>query len=117
MNIMSFDLKMTEVYMVAGMALVTFGIRYVLFPIAGRFQFPKLLEQALQYVPPVVLTAIIVPSVLMPGGETLDLRWNNPYLIGAMAACLMGALFQNLLFTIVVSMMVFLGAQWGFALG
>lgn len=103
--------------MVAGMALVTFGIRYILFPISGRFQFPKLIEKALQYVPPVVLTAIIVPSVLMPGGETLNLKLSNPYLIGAMAACLMGALFKNLLLTIVVSMMIFLGAQWVFALG
>jgi branched-subunit amino acid transport protein len=31
-------------------------------------QFPKLFERGLRYVPPVVLTAIIVPSVLMPTG-------------------------------------------------
>jgi len=117
LNIFGTSIQLNEIYMVAGMALVTFGIRYIMFPISGRFQFPKLLEQGLRYVPPVVLTAIIVPSVLMPNGETLDLRLSNPYLIGALAACAVGGLFKNLLLTIVVSMVVFLGAQWAFALG
>lgn len=110
-----FDL--TEVYMVVGMALVTFGIRYIMFPISGRFRFPDLFVRGLKYVPPVVLSAIIVPSVLMPDGQTLNLKLSNPYLIGALAACAIGGLFKNLLLTIVVSMAVFLTVQWGFALG
>ena len=108
---------MNEIFMVAGMALVTFVIRYIMFPICGRFTFPKLFEQGLRYVPPVVLTAIIVPSVLMPNGGTLNLNPNNPYLIGALAACVIGGVFKNLLLTIVLSMAVFLGAQWVFAMG
>lgn len=111
------DIKLYEIYMVAGMALVTFGIRYILFPISGRFKFPKLFEQGLRYVPPAVLTAIIVPSVLMPNGGALNLKLSNPYLIGALAACIIGGLFKNLLLTIVSSMVVFLGAQWVFAMG
>jgi branched-subunit amino acid transport protein len=108
---------LSEVYMVAGMALVTFGIRFIMFPISGRFRFPDLFERGLRYVPPVVLSAIIVPCVLMPDGQALNLRLNNPYLIGALVACAIGGLFKNLLLTIVVSMAVFLGVQWGFALG
>ncbi len=110
-------IDLSEVYMVAGMALVTFGIRYIMFPLSGRFRFPDLLERGLRYVPPVVLSAIIVPCVLMPDGQTLDLHLTNPYLIGALAACAIGGLFKNLLLTIVVSMVVFLGVQWGFAMG
>ena len=110
-------IQMNEIFMVAGMALVTFVIRYIMFPISGRFTFPKLFEQGLRYVPPVVLTAIIVPSVLMPNGGTLNLNLNNPYLIGALAACVIGGVFKNLLLTIVLSMAVFLGAQWVFAMG
>ena len=101
-----------EISLIAGMALVTFGIRYIMFPISGRVRFPELFERGLRYVPPVVLTAIIFPSVLMPDGETLDVRLTNPYLVGALAACMVGGLFKNLLLTIVVSMMVFLGYQW-----
>jgi branched-subunit amino acid transport protein len=111
-------IQLHEIYMVAGMALVTFGIRYIMFPISGQFQFPELFKRGLRYVPPVVLTAIIVPSVLMPNGEeTLNLNLTNPYLIGALAACAIGGLFKNLLLTIVVSMVIFLGCQWVFAVG
>jgi len=110
-------ITLSEIYMVTGMAVVTFGIRYVLFPVSGRMQFPGWLEKGLRYVPPAVLTAIIVPSVLMPDGKTLDLNLDNPYLIGAGAACIIGGIFKNLLLTIVVSMVIFLAAQWAFAMG
>ena len=110
-------IQLNEIYMVAGMALVTFVIRYIMFPISGRFQFPELFRQGLRYVPPAVLTAIIVPSVLMSNGETLNLKLSNPYLIGALAACVTGGLFKNLLLTIVVSMVVFMGFQWAFPMG
>jgi len=110
-------IQVNEIYMIAGMALVTFGIRYIMFPISGRFQFPELFERGLKYAPPAVLTAIIVPSVLMPTGDILNLKLSNPYLIGALVACAMGGLFKNLLLTIVVSMIVFLGFQWVFAMG
>ncbi len=110
-------IQLNEIYMVAGMALVTFGIRYIMFPISGRFEFPELFKRGLRYVPPVVLTAIIVPSVLMPDGATLNLSLTNPYLIGAIAACIIGGLFKNLLLTIVVSMVIFMGWQWAFAMG
>lgn len=110
-------ITLSEIYMVTGMAVVTFGIRYILFPVSGRMQFPKWLEKGLGYVPPAVLTAIIVPSVLMPDGKTLDLNLHNPYLIGAVAACIIGGVFKNLLLTIVLSMVVFLVARWVFAMG
>ena len=110
-------IELYEIFMVAGMALVTFGIRYIMFPISGKFKFPGLFERGLKYVPPVVLTAIIVPAVLIPNGETVNLSLNNPYLIGAFTACATAALFKNLLLTIVVSMGVFLIFQWTFVLG
>lgn len=117
MNIFGVSIQLNEIYMITGMALVTFGIRYIMFPISGRFRFPELFEKSLSYVPPVVLTAIIVPSVLMPTGDSLNLKLTNPYLIGAIAACIVGGVFKNLLLTIVISMAVFLGFQWAFAMG
>jgi len=106
------NIQMDEIFMVAGMAIVTFGIRYIMFPISGQFQFPPLFERALGYVPPAVLSAIIVPSVLMPTGDTLNLNLTNPYLIGAVTACTIGWTYKRLLVTIVVSMVVFLASQW-----
>ncbi len=106
------NIQTDEILMIAGMAMVTFGIRYIMFPISGRFRFPPLFERALGYVPPAVLSAIIVPSILMPTGETIDLHFTNPYLIGAVTACIVGWIYRNLLLTIVISIMVFLASQW-----
>ena len=85
--------------MLVGMFLVTFGIRYSMFAVAGRFEFPRPLIEALRYVPPAVLTAIIVPSVLIPNGETVDLSLSNAYIVGAMglvgAALFIGVFFAK----------------------
>ena len=70
---------------------------------------PQRLFRALRFVPPAVLTAIIVPGVLMPGG-TLDR-------CGPTTACSSPGdhrrggrvAHKNLLLTIVVGMAVFLG--------
>ncbi|MCB0153299.1 MAG: AzlD domain-containing protein [Anaerolineae bacterium] len=101
----------TELYMLTGMALVTFLIRYTPFAVAGRVEFPERLIRALRYVPPVVLTAIIVPAVLMPGGEAIHFSLTNAYLVGALVATLVGWFSQNLLLTIVIGMAAFWGWQ------
>ena len=76
--------------LVGGMFLVTFSIRYVLLPFSGRIRLSAGLQRALGYVPPAVLTAIIVPMALMPDGQTIRFSVSNPYLIGALATAAMG---------------------------
>jgi branched-subunit amino acid transport protein len=102
---------MNEIYLIGGMALVTFLIRYPLYAVSGRVAFPQTLAQALKYVPPVVLTAIIMPAVLIPGGETIQFSYTNPYLVGAVAAALVGWFSRSLLLTIVLGMAAFWGWQ------
>lgn len=103
---------MSELYLIGGMALITFVIRYSMFAVAGRFEFPARLNDALRYVPPAVLTAIIVPAVLMPNGESIEVSGTNAYLVGAVVAGVVGWTSKNLLLTIVIGMAVFLGWQW-----
>jgi branched-subunit amino acid transport protein len=103
--------------MIAGMAMVTFAIRYLLFPLSGRIRFSDNLKRALGYVPPAVLTAIIVPATLIPDGQALNLTWANAYLAGAVITAVIGWLSKNLLITIVGGMAGFalwqgLIAQW-----
>jgi branched chain amino acid efflux pump len=99
-------------WLVGGMALVTFAIRYVLLPFSGRIRLAPEVQRALGYVPPAVLTAIIVPMALMPNGHAIDLALTNAYLIGALATVIIGWLGKNLLVTIVGGMGVFLAWQW-----
>lgn len=103
---------MDELFLIAGMALVTFGIRYSMFALAGRFEFPAQVVRALQYVPPTVLTAIIVPAVLIPTGQTVDFSYTNAYLVGALVAFGVGWFGKNLLLTILLGMLAFWGWQW-----
>jgi branched-subunit amino acid transport protein len=103
---------MAELYLIGGMLLVTFAIRYSMFALAGRVEFPERLRQALHYVPPAVLTAIIVPAVLIPTGEGIRVSYTNPYLVGGLFALAVGWFSKNLLLTIVLGMLAFWGWQW-----
>lgn len=96
--------------MIAGMALATFTIRYGLLAASSRMSLPPTLLAALRYLPPVVLTAIVVPEVMLREG-TLYLDYGNARLIGAIAALVTGLISRNLLLTIVVGMAVFFGWQ------
>lgn len=97
----------SEWLLVGGMALVTFAIRYPVLALSGRLKLPEQLLQALNYVPPAVLTAIIVPATLVESGD-LWLSWENPRIGGAIAALAIGLWRKNLLLTIVVGMGTFL---------
>lgn len=98
---------MSELLLILGMALVTFGVRYPMLAIIGRLQLPDTALRALRYVPLAVLTAIIVPAILMPGGD-IDLRPENTYLVGGIIAALVAWRTKNLLLTIIVGMGAFL---------
>jgi branched-subunit amino acid transport protein len=94
------------------MAFVTYTIRTILFPVSRHVVFPSMLERALRYVPPVVLTAIILPAICMPDGHSLQLNFQNPHLMGALAASLTCFITRNLLLTIVTGMAGFWLWQW-----
>jgi branched-subunit amino acid transport protein len=105
----------SEWLLISGMALVTFAIRYPLLALSGSIRLPDALIRGLTYVPPVVLTAIVVPVVLIPDGQTLWLQLDNPRLVGSLACIAVGLWRRNLLLTIVVGMGTFWVWQlvWG----
>ncbi|GLS89724.1 branched-chain amino acid ABC transporter [Psychromonas marina] len=98
---------MNEAVLIIGMTVITFTIRFVMFAFAGKMTFPNWLALALKFVPPAVLTAIIVPSVVMPQGYT-DLSIDNSYLIAAIFAVTVAIYSKSLLKTIGLGMMLFL---------
>lgn len=105
-------MKMNEFILILGMALVTFLIRYPIIGMSGRIKLSPQFLQLLSYVPPAVLTAIVVPAVLIPTGDRILLDYTNARLIGAIAAILVGVWRKNLLLTIVVGMVAFFAWQW-----
>lgn len=97
--------------LILGMTVITFAIRYSLFA-WPNLRFPPLVRQALHYVPIAVLSAIVVPVMLMPTGEGMQLDLKNAYLMAGLAAIAIAALSRNLLATIGGGMLVFFLLRW-----
>ncbi len=100
-----------EVLLVLGMMAVTFAVRYPVLVLVGRIRLPPSVLGALKFIPPAVLTAIIVPAVLVPEGQ-LAITYTNAYLVAGIVAGLLAWRTRNLLATIVVGMAVFLAWRW-----
>jgi branched-subunit amino acid transport protein len=102
---------MNEAILILGMFIITFGIRFVMFAFAGKLSFPNWLAKSLKFVPPAVLTAIIIPAVIMPSG-VIDTSLSNNYLIAALFTFVIALVTKNLLKTIGLGMSFFLVLQY-----
>ncbi|NVK73178.1 branched-chain amino acid transport [Marinomonas sp. CT5] len=100
---------------ILGMFVVTFGIRFALFARADRVVMPAFVEKALKFVPVAVLTAIITPMILTPNHQ-MEISLSNPWLLGALTSFIVGIWRQQQLLTILVGVVVFFVAKYGFSL-
>jgi branched-subunit amino acid transport protein len=100
-------MKPHEIWLILGMMAVTFPVRYLLFALGHHVAFPALVRRALGFVPVAVLTAIIVPLVLLPDGQHWRLDWHNAYLAGTLAAGIISWRWRHLLASIGVGLAVF----------
>ena len=83
--------------------LVTFGMRFSLIYLFGRFQVPETMRRALHYVPPAVLSAIIFPELFLRDGS-LDMSLGNTRLLAGLVAVLTAWFSRNTLLTIIAGM-------------
>lgn len=92
--------------------LITFGMRFSLIYLFGRFQVPPTMRRALHYVPPAVLSAIIFPELFLSDGA-LNVSLSNIRLLAGLVAILTAWFSKNTLLTILVGMSVlFLLQYW-----
>ncbi len=96
---------------IVGMGIVTYGIRLAMILLLGRVEIPPLVRRALRFVPPAVLSAIIVPELLGPGSGPLFLV--NPRLLASALAALIAWRSQNTLLAIGLGMLAFWLLQAG----
>ena len=102
---------MTYWWLILGMAAITFLMRYSLFA-WPNLRFPPLVRQGLHYVPTAVLTAIVVPGMLMPDGAHWQLSLGNAYLLAGIVSIGIAAISRNLLATIGGGLLVFFLLRW-----
>jgi branched chain amino acid efflux pump len=84
--------------------LITFGMRFSLIYLFGRFEIPETIRKALHYVPPAVLSAIIFPELFLRN-RTLDLSLENTRLLAGLVAILVAWFSKNTLVTILAGML------------
>lgn len=87
--------------------LLTFGMRFIFIYLLGRFEVPATMRRALRFVPPAVLSAIVVPELMMHSGQ-IDISWMNFRLLAGIVAVLVAWRTKNTLLTILGGMAVLL---------
>lgn len=92
-------------YIIIGMTLVTYFTRFGALALFRFTGVPSWLNRWLKYVPVAVLTALIVPSLLLPKGY-LDLSLNNHYLIAGLAAAFTAYKSRNVIATLGLGMSI-----------
>jgi branched-subunit amino acid transport protein len=90
---------------VVGMGLITYAVRVSIFLLPAGVELSPRLLRALRYVPAAVLSAIILPELLLPGG-TFDLSLGNERLLAGAVAVVVAWRTRNVLLTVAVGMVV-----------
>lgn len=88
--------------------LLTFLTRLSFIALLGRVETPPLVARALRFVPPAVLSAIVLPELLVRGGR-VDPSPQNLRLLAGLAAVLVAWRSRSVLLTIAAGM----AALWG----
>lgn len=90
-------------FLIVGMGIVTYAIRLSLILLLGRLAVPPLVRRALRFVPPAVLSALIFPELLLPGGTPM-FSFENPRLLAGVLAGVVAWKSKNVLLAIAVGM-------------
>ena len=90
--------------------LITFGMRFSLIFLFGKFQIPETMRRSLHYVPPAVLSAIVFPELLYRSNQ-IDISLGNTRLIAGIIAILVAWYSKNTLITILAGMIALLLLQ------
>ena len=93
--------------------LFTFGMRYSFIYLLGRFEIPDTVRRALRFVPPSVLTAIVVPELFVRAGE-IQVSPSNLRLVAGLLAVLVAWRTRNTLLTILAGMLTLVLLEWYF---
>jgi branched-subunit amino acid transport protein len=96
--------------LMAAAGLVTFGIRLSFILLLERVKTPAWFKRSLRFVPPAVLSAILLPA-LVQRNSGVDLSLRNPQLLAGLAAVLVAWRTRNVVLTIAAGMAALLILQ------
>ena len=102
---------MAEVWLIIALTtILTFGTRLSFIFLHGLWQPPELFQRALRFVPPAVLSAIILPEMLIVN-QRFFFSLTNPRLIAGIVAMLVAWRTRRSFLTIAIGMLALYLAQ------
>jgi branched-subunit amino acid transport protein len=102
---------MTTWLIILAVSLATFLLRASFIIFADPHRFPHAFRQALTFVPPAVLAAIVAPGLLLRDG-VLDLSLSNERLFAGLAAIVATIFVRNAMAAIAAGMSTLWLLQW-----
>ena len=96
---------MSDWIIILGMGLITHSQRLSMIVGSGRLAINDPLRRALRFAPAAVLSAIILPEMLQPGGS-LDISIGNERMLAGLVAIIVAWRTQNMILTVAVGLIV-----------
>lgn len=96
---------------IAAVSAVTYLLRASFIVFADPHRFPHAFRQALRFVPPAVLAAIVVPGLLMASG-TIEVSWGNARLVAGLVAIAVTMRWRHPLAPIAIGLPALWLLQW-----
>ena len=90
-------------FIIIGMALVTYATRVSCVALFRHTGIPLWLERWLKHIPTAILTALIIPSLILPQGH-IDISLQNHYLVAGLAAAFAAYKSRNITITLACGM-------------
>lgn len=90
---------------IIGMGVITYLIRLSLLGLWEGLELSAVYQRALKFVPIAVLSAIILPEMVQPGG-VMDLSWGNGRLFAGIIAIAVAWLTKSMLWPVATGMVI-----------
>jgi branched-subunit amino acid transport protein len=114
---MSDDANMKIVYLIIGMAVVTFVSRSFFILLGNRIKVSEWGLETIRYAPLAALIAILAPEIFLPLGASSIAEFNLrlPNIWGGIAAMIAFYFSKRMIPTLVIGMAVYTAARYWFA--
>jgi branched-subunit amino acid transport protein len=96
---------------IIAIGVLTYAIRLSFILVLDQQTFPPLLQRALRLVPAAVLSALILPDLLIQHDQ-LNFSLGNPRLVAGVVAALVAWRTRNVLLTVGLGMTLLFLLQW-----
>ncbi len=99
------------VLIIIGMAVATFFTRFASVILFRQTGVPGWFDHWMKHVPTGILTALIIPTLLLPKGY-LDVSMQNHYLLAGVVAALAAYRYRSVIVTMGLGLAMMLSMRW-----